>query len=341
MTVSDWSCLQGPFPGEPLIDLAQKLTSTMAEIEVIRLLAEEIEHRVRPRYWLLLVGDREELRIEHVGGQASASLLRTRPAISDGALRRALDSFEGQVILDPTIDDLCGLELLHPSPSDLVIVPFGGYEVVGCLVMLDALQFNPSQEDLLLLRHALRLGGVGIRNAQRHAQLCSETDAFDSVTGLPGPNRFRAALQTELERTKRNHCPTSVLLMDIDHFKRVNKEHGRLVGTSLLAEVGTILQSSIRRVDLASRWCGDTFALLLPETGQSGVITVAKRLQEHLRRGHFDVGVGAKLHLTASVGITIFEEAPVDPEQAVYEAESLMRQAQNAGTIEALMVTKP
>lgn len=339
-TATDWSSLQGLPPNEPLIELAEQLTGAMAEVEVVRILAEEIERRVQPRHWYLLVGDREELRVEHLGGQASASLLRAKIGTTEECLHRALDNFEGQVVLNPTENDLGPFRTPAPAPTDLVIVPFGGYEVMGCLVMTDALQFNPSIEDLVALRHALRLGGVGIRNAKRHTQL-SDGDTLDIVTGLAGPNRFIATLQSELERTKRTKRPTSVLLIDLDNFHTVNDEHGRLVGTSLLAEVGAVLQSAIRRIDMASRWAGDTFALLLPETGNDWVVTVARRLQDRIRLSRFDVGLDKPLGLTASIGIAVYEDSPLDAERRLHDTEMLMRRAQAEGTKEALVIVEP
>ena len=335
--VPDWPGLAGPPPDDPFVNLAERLTGTLVELEVVRLLAEEIERRVRPQHWFLLLGDRDELRVEHIGGQASARLLRTRFTSSSGAIRRALDTFEGQVILNPSPEDIEGLEAEVSAPADLVVIPFGGYEVVGCLVMSEVLQFGPSAEDLAALRQALRLGAIGIRNARRHAQRIGG-DAVDLVTGLAGPNQFRAALQTELERAKRTQRSTAVILVDLDHFKRVNEAHGRLVGTSLLAEVGAVLQLSIRRVDLASRWCGDTFAVLLPETDRSGVVKVATRIQERLRTARFDVGLDSPLSLTGSVGIVLFEGDVQDPDRRLHDAELLMRNAQDAGTPEAIAI---
>ena len=127
-----------------------------------------------------------------------------------------------------------------------------------------------------------------------------------------------------------------MLLLDIDHFKPVNEEHGRLVGTSLLAEVGAILELSIRRIDVASRWRGDTFALLLPETGRDGAILVAKRLQARLRETPFDVGTEQPAWLTVSGAIAVLDGTENDPEALIHEAELRMRTAQAEGSIEAL-----
>jgi diguanylate cyclase (GGDEF)-like protein len=128
----------------------------------------------------------------------------------------------------------------------------------------------------------------------------------------------------------------AVLLVDLDHFADVNRIHGRLVGSSLLAEVGAILQLSIRSVDLASRWTGDTFALLLPETDRAGACRVAHRIQARLRSAHLLGSVAEPSGLTASVGIAVYDDLVADPERSIHDAEALMRAAQSAGEMEAV-----
>lgn len=333
-----WPGLSGPHPEDSLVELAERLTGVLTELEVVRLLAEEVERRVHPTHWCLLVGDRDSLRVEHVGGGASASLLRACFEPGEGPVWRALDKLETQVLTKPSPSELISISgcARPPIPEDAVAIPFGGFEVLGCLEMVDALRVGPSGSDLHALRRAMRLGGVGIRNARRHVRL-SRGDTVDELTGLAGPNRFRAALDAELERAKRSQRPPAVILVDIDHFKQVNAAHGRLVGSSLLAEVGAVLQLSIRRIDLASRWTGDTFALLLPETDREGARRVAGRLLERLRTAQIQLSVDAPLDLTASAGIALFGEPGSDPERLIHEAEAAMRAAQSSGKTEAVV----
>lgn len=335
---TQWPGLAGAPPEDPLVELAERLTGALEEVEVVRLIAEEVQRRVRPSHWCLLLGDRDELRVEHVGGYASASLLRRRVSPSAGPTWRALDSFEAQIVMQPAAAELIALRsasMTTHQPEDAVAIPFGGFEVVGCLEMVDALRLGPTTDDLAVLRRALRLGGVGIRNARRH-QLLTRGDSVDEITGLEGPNRFRAALQRELERSERSQQPTTVMFVDLDHFRNVNEEHGRLVGSSLLAEVGAVLQLAIRRIDLASRWCGDTFALLLPETDQHGAERVADRIRARIRSARFELTDSCVLNLTASIGIAVFMGPDGDPERRLHEAEALMRAEQSRGTLEAI-----
>lgn len=320
-----------------MAELAERLTGAMAEGEVVRILADEIQRRVRPTHWCLLLGDRDQLRVEHVGGHSHPSLLRRRVEPTQGPVWRALESFETQVEERPDPTDLLSLQDLPRNggaPEDAVALPFGGFEVVGCLEMVDALRFGPAVDDLNALRRALRLAGVGIRNARRHLALARE-EGMDEITGLYGPSTFRSSLRRELERCRRTERTVAMVMLDLDHFKKVNREHGALVGSSLLAEVGGILQLAVRRIDVASRWCGDTFALLLPETDLAGARIAAARIQKQLREASFDIGTDRALRLTASVGIAVFDQRVLDPDGLVTATESAMRAAQAAGELEA------
>lgn len=350
-----WPELLGPPPQDETVDLAERLTRALSEPEVLRVLSDEIEARVRPTHWALMLGDRDTLRVTHVGGFARTSLLHARFLAGAGPLRRddgvgcafpadapvfkALQHFEVQVVQQPAPESLVSYnEDCQPLPEDAVVFPFGGYEVMGCLEMVNLLRHGPCPTDLAALRKVLRLGGVGIRNARRHAALVGD-HGVDAITGLAGPNRFRELVQREVERSARSQRPWTVLLVDIDHFHDLNQRLGRLVGHSVLAEMGGLLQANLRRIDRASRWVGDTFAVLLPETNPTQAQVVAQRLQTAIRNHTFidDEEVGP---MTASVGLVDGSEG-ADLEQSLLEAETALRHAQAEGVDEALVLGTP
>ena len=327
--------LAGPLPDDALVELAERLTGSLSDVEVARLLGEEIDRLARPTHWVLLLGDRDEMVVEQLGGRTPPRMLRRRINPTGTAVGRALSGFEAQVSKAPGNESIFCIDTAKDRAEDLVVIPFGGYEVLGCVEMVNVLGGGKTLNDLQQLRRALRLGGVGLRNARRHLRLSGD-EGHDEVTGLDDAKQIRAELSRELARSRRSGRPLSMLLLDIDHFKPVNEEHGRLVGTSLLAEVGAILELSIRRIDVASRWRGDTFALLLPETGRDGAILVAKRLQARLRETPFDVGTEQPAWLTVSGAIAVLDGTENDPEALIHEAELRMRTAQAEGSIEAL-----
>jgi two-component system, cell cycle response regulator len=122
----------------------------------------------------------------------------------------------------------------------------------------------------------------------------------------------------------------SILLIDIDHFKRVNDNYGHLVGDDVLMDVGALLQSAVRSVDVVARYGGEEFVIALPETGLPGATVFAERVREIIEEYRFSHAGGSELHLTASVGVASYPSPGLDTvedllakaDQALYRAKA-------------------
>jgi len=126
----------------------------------------------------------------------------------------------------------------------------------------------------------------------------------DPLTGLPNRRHFDVMCSTEWERARRDRRPLAVLFIDVDHFKSYNDCHGHRAGDDCLAAVaGAIRQSLQRPGDLAARYGGDEFVVLLPDTGTDGALDVARRVLAAIRAldiRHDDLPSG---HVTPSIGV--------------------------------------
>jgi two-component system, cell cycle response regulator len=122
----------------------------------------------------------------------------------------------------------------------------------------------------------------------------------DGLTGLANRRHFMARGEEEHERAARYGRTPSLLLIDVDHFKRINDTFGHPQGDAVLVGLARALESSIRATDLAARFGGEEFVVLLPETGGKEAVEVAERLRETIARSHFD---GMDRHITVSVGV--------------------------------------
>ncbi|MDP3919746.1 MAG: GGDEF domain-containing protein, partial [Candidatus Omnitrophota bacterium] len=115
----------------------------------------------------------------------------------------------------------------------------------------------------------------------------------------------------------------SLLMLDIDHFKRYNDEFGHLVGDATLREVASVLRSSLRKVDIVGRYGGEEFIMVLPETGVQGAYDVAERIRSRIARHNFKV-YDVSTRVTVSLGIAVFpEDVPVEA-SASYDPEMLL-----------------
>lgn len=174
--------------------------------------------------------------------------------------------------------------------------------------------------------------------------LCSEDELTqvadvalrDGLTGLFDQSTFRARLTRELERVRRYDGPLSLLMLDLDHFKDLNDEHGHLVGDRVLTIVGGLLRDSLRSVDLAARYGGEEFAVILPQTE----LAEAERLAERLRKAIEDSFAG-DLNVTVSVGVAACREDGDQPDRLIEAADTALYRSKELGRNRTTRASSP
>lgn len=145
-----------------------------------------------------------------------------------------------------------------------------------------------------------------ISNAVMYRQM-EKMATTDGLTGLFNHRYFQERLSQELERAQRYKEKLSLLLVDIDHFKKINDTYGHPAGDKILKEVAKILASSIRAVDVAARYGGEEFAVILVNTDGRGALETAERIRRIVESNKFDIS-GAALKVTGSMGIAVFPD---------------------------------
>lgn len=152
----------------------------------------------------------------------------------------------------------------------------------------------------------------------------------DSLTGVSNRRHFIETAEREVERVQRYHRPLSMLMLDIDHFKRVNDTYGHHVGDEALKVFTAICQRTLRRNDLLGRMGGEEFAILLPETDAAG----ARRLAERIRHLVMHASVPAEgdvVRFTVSIGIASCRGGEHTVDTLLSCADEALYQAKHAG----------
>jgi diguanylate cyclase (GGDEF)-like protein len=163
----------------------------------------------------------------------------------------------------------------------------------------------------------------------RHRQALQTLVRTDMLTGLANRREFMTRLEREAHRQARHGRPMSLLMFDVDHFKRVNDTWGHPVGDEVLAQVGLIMRSHTRElVDIAARYGGEEFVLLLPETDLAGAQLVADKIAARLRE-HVFTANGQYFFVTQSVGIAQVVEGKAN--LALKVADHNLYEAKQAG----------
>jgi diguanylate cyclase (GGDEF)-like protein len=145
------------------------------------------------------------------------------------------------------------------------------------------------------------------RRFMMHAQLLANS-RIDTKTGLLNAATWESEAAAEIVRAVRTRSPLSVALIDIDHFKAVNDTYGHLVGDKALRAVTDALREQLRSYDVAGRFGGEEFVVLLPQTDEADALGIAERLRTHVAALSIPVGEGARsevcVRLTVSIGVT-------------------------------------
>jgi diguanylate cyclase (GGDEF)-like protein len=125
----------------------------------------------------------------------------------------------------------------------------------------------------------------------------------DQLTGLYNRRQLHNVFENEISRSKRYNRPLSIILMDVDDFKKFNDTYGHLAGDSVLNRLGQIIQSSIRGTDKGFRYGGEEFLVVLPETNGTDAIITAKRIMQTMEEEKFHPNANTTVVKTLSVGI--------------------------------------
>jgi diguanylate cyclase (GGDEF)-like protein len=200
-------------------------------------------------------------------------------------------------------------------------------ETVGVLVGFSHGQMHRTPALPHELVDALSLLVEPAAYALSHALRVARVEALsvtDDLTQLYNSRFLNEALRKETKRSVRSGWPLSLLFIDLDGFKRINDAHGHLLGSRALIEAADIIKSSARETDIAARFGGDEFAILLPETGTDGAQSVARRLRDRISRHGFLAEQGPGNRITASIGVATLPDVAETAEGLLQAADAAM-----------------
>jgi diguanylate cyclase (GGDEF)-like protein len=157
----------------------------------------------------------------------------------------------------------------------------------------------------------------------------------DAKTGLLNATSWQSLATNELHRAERNRTEFGVLMVDLDHFKRVNDEYGHQVGDQVLRAVADAMRDEARDYDLCGRFGGEEFVILMPETGLTDSIDTAARICARIRALHVEDPItGESLtspHLSASIGVATYPDAGSELDEILLAADNAMFAAKDSG----------
>ncbi|MBU8933938.1 MAG: sensor domain-containing diguanylate cyclase [candidate division Zixibacteria bacterium] len=211
-----------------------------------------------------------------------------------------------------------------------MIVPMNSHGVINGVVIVESNHAKAfTERDLQTLSMVARSAAMALENAELHKQTEALT-IIDDLTGAYNYRYFIRKFEEEKRRASRYGVALSLIMIDIDWFKKFNDTYGHEIGNQMLSHLARIIQGSIRDVDIFSRYGGEEFVVILPQTGQEEATVIGERIRSNVMESVISAAE-EQLRITVSVGVSSFPENGRPQEELVSAADRALYQAKDEG----------
>jgi diguanylate cyclase (GGDEF)-like protein len=202
-------------------------------------------------------------------------------------------------------------------------------KTLGALEVINKNREQPfTKEDLKIIMKLVDHASLAIERASLYQKM-AELVITDDLTKLFNSRYLNRTIENEISRCDRYHASVSLIFLDIDFFKAVNDRYGHVVGSKVLVEMGQILIKGLRSVDIVSRYGGDEFVIVLPQTPPFVATQIAERLRKNINKHTFLKSDGLNLKLTASFGVASYPESAQSKDELLRLADEAMYKVKN------------
>ncbi|MHB1127006.1 MAG: diguanylate cyclase [Bacillota bacterium] len=185
-----------------------------------------------------------------------------------------------------------------------------------------------NQDELGRLAEAFNTMADKLESSQAELK---ELTVRDSLTGLYNHREFQNRLKEEFARSRRYARPLSLLMIDIDHFKKINDTYGHQVGDEVLCAFSRRLVREVRPIDEISRYGGEEFVIILPETSAQGALATAERIRSLIARQSIIDHNGQSVPMTISIGVSVYPEDGLSENELIRNADHALYAAKQSG----------
>ncbi len=313
-----------------LVEIGKALTSTLDREDVLNVIMEKVSLLLQSKTWSLLLTEEAtgDLIFEIAVSSGNTDLKGVRLAKGEGIAGQVATS--GQPLLISDVNDTPYFssevdQITSQETRSIICVPLKSRNrILGVIELVNAGDERILDEAALpILTTIADYVAIAIENSQYFEKI-NQLIITDDLTGLFNSRHFNKLIDYETERAQRYNNPLALVFFDLDHFKQVNDTHGHLVGSRILTEVGELVKRYTRKVNLAARYGGDEFVILLPSTDKKGAVIMAESLLNTIRNHPFKADDGSAIELTASFGVASIPEDTNDRKELVFLADKAM-----------------
>jgi diguanylate cyclase (GGDEF)-like protein len=219
----------------------------------------------------------------------------------------------------------------NPQRSELIVPMVSEGKTVGLLSAKSPKAGAFSNHDERILSILAASTALSLINADLHERVERMT-IVDELTEVANYRHFRSRLEDERRRSVRYSQPLSLVMVDIDWFKRLNDQHGHETGNVALRGLAQVINGCIRDVDILARYGGEEFIIILPQTGLTEARVIGERIRRQVEQTKFGVGAdGQPIRMTVSIGISCFPENGRPEDELVQTVDRALYHAKGKG----------
>ncbi len=319
-----------------LFDVSQRLTSSLELDHVLQAMAELIGSRLGFQRFSILLFDEAEsmLTFRHVfGPQGPGTSVGDSLPADEGLVGRAIQKGTHELV-----SDLVGLarntplENALPTTGSFLCVPMQHREKLYGVLNFTSPKKDAFSDDAIQFMTALsNQAAMAIANAQLFKETL-DLSVTDELTKLANRRQMKTALQMEFDRARRFSNDLSVIMIDIDHFKRYNDANGHLLGDQVLTGVARVLENNTRKVDTVARFGGEEFVIILPGQDKATASSVAEKLRKAVAQNVFPrMASQPNGYLSITAGVSCYPKDGDQPQALVDMADLALYVAKRAG----------
>ena len=312
---------------EAINAIAQQTTAVLDLKELLSKVCILIQKAFHVSHVSVLLKDEDDMVVRAHHGSLT-------PCIPEGGRVLAREGFWGRTLASAktlienevtSTPDYIGFYLETASRMCIPLVSFG--QTLGVLVLDSAESGAFNVQDKQPLESVADICATAIQNAH-YVERVKQLAYLDGLTGIFNRRFFELRMAEELERARRFGAGMAVIMVDIDHFKRLNDEFGHLIGDEVLRQVSSIFHQQLRKIDVVCRYGGEEFAILLSQTNPVHALTVADKLRVMVEEWQFP---GVPRPVTISAGAASYPDNGSTRDELVKAADASLYAAKQAG----------
>ncbi len=319
-----------------LNNLGKKLNDTLNLKDTIQVIITAISNLVKCDLITVVfeAKDDKECRIITVQGDKYKHLIGKEFEKKDSICGYVIDSKQKVLFSDFTIvsasKTIFSRSIRLKEMFTIYMLPLITNDVsFGAVLIASKTPLNLTEHTADTIETLINQSATAISNSRLYMKM-ELMATTDGLTGLFNHRCFQERITEEIDRIQRYPEDLSVLLMDIDHFKKFNDTYGHPIGDKVLKKVAKIFEGSLRKVDFAARYGGEEFVAILINTGKGGAIKMGERIRKNIAREHVNVGDNT-VEVNVSIGIATFPRDSKDKKGLINLADKALYYAKETG----------